>query len=81
MNDQKIMNSGLKAIGEDDYWRSFHVVVGNRWTTEKNAVIELFKILPFGSITNKVIQIPFLMKFTMFVLKYMQNTRNTECKI
>ena len=81
MNDRSMLVRGIDAIGESDYWRSFHVVTGDHWTTEDKAIIKLFRILPLGSFIHRVIQIPIFMKLSMLVLKYMQNTRKLECKI
>ena len=80
LSNQSTMKRGISVIGERDYWKSFHMVRGEYWTTEDEAIIELFRNLPLGSFTNKVVQIPIFMKFSMFVLKYMQNARNLECK-
>ncbi len=81
MHQQSILKKGIKAIGEDEYWRSFHIVNGNKWTTEQDAIVELFKIVPLGSIPHRVIKLAPIMKYTMFVLKYLQNTRKLECEI
>lgn len=81
LNDESIMERGINAIGKTKYWTSFHMLRGDHWSTEDEAIIELFRNLPFGSITHKAIQIPVLMKFSMFVLKFMQNTRKLECNI
>ena len=81
LNDVSIKKRGIRAIGETKYWQSFHMLRGDHWTTEDEAIIELCRNLPFGTFTHKAIQIPVLMKLSMFILKYMQNTRKLECKI
>ena len=81
MHQSDLIKVGYSEIGEENYWKSFHVVINNKWYTEKGAIIALSSLFPLGRIVSKIVGLgPILFMFDK-LLKNMQMRRSLSCKV
>ena len=81
MHDTDTMQAGIEKIGEEMYWKSFHIVDGDHWTSEEEAIKSLGGFFPMGKAVQLIIQVPPILKFLMFILRNMQQRRALQCSI
>lgn len=80
MNIPFIEREGLNLL-KDQYWVSFHVVKNGKWSTGKEAIINLSSLFPGGNILNKIVALKIIIIPLVFILKLMQSKRKLECRI
>lgn len=81
MHNPLVLSEGVEALGYEEYWTSFHMVVDQQWSTEAEAIIQLAGTLPLGSIWKLVASTPIILKPLLQLLRLMQKIRHTECAI
>ncbi len=81
MHEESAMKRGISLLGDEKYWASFHIVEGDTWTTESGSISALSRLLPFGSLIYRVVDLKPVMYLLMRVLKHMQEKRNQTCTI
>jgi len=81
MHIPEVMKLGLSKFDHEEYWTSFHIVKGDLWTSEKNAILELANHFPLNKFCRKIAELTPFMTFFMFLLKRAQEQRNAECKV
>lgn len=81
MTNPMILKEGIANLGEEMYWKSFHIVDSVGWTSEKEAIIRLAYYFPMGSLLTKIASINPISLVLMGVLRRMQKQRKLECII
>ena len=81
MSNPMILEEGIARIGHLQYWKSFHVVKGNKWYSESEAITELMRLLPLGKLMGQVAEAYPVKKFLTLLLHAFQRKRKHECKI
>ena len=81
LHNPSSMKKGIPLIGEETYWKSFHIVNGNIWVSEKEAIIALSSNFPFGNILSRIVALPPIITLCMIILRKMQIKRKLSCAI
>lgn len=79
MHHPHVMKRGVAAIGDDEYWRSFHIVKDDVWMTEKVAIAGLADHFPLGRLIGTFVRTPPVMSVLFALLRVFQRTRTAEC--
>lgn len=74
-------NEGLRVLGANEYWKSFHMVVDGHWTTEGEAIAELSGQFPFGTLWKRIVSIGIINKLSVQLLRHFQRMRKMECSV
>ncbi len=81
MSDERMMQIGIDVLGKEMYWRSFHVVRGDLWTSEGEAITELVSLFPLGKIWRSVMGVTPITRLSVQLLRHFQRRRKLECRI
>jgi hypothetical protein len=75
-----IEREGIKSIG-DEYWNSFHVVKDGHWTSDNEAIVELFKLFPLSTVLVRILDVPVVRSVSEKLLNHFKRMRRFECKL
>lgn len=81
MHESKLMKEGYLVIGEENYWKSFHIVKNNEWFTEESAIIALSSLFPLGGMITKIASTRPILFLLSKLLKNMQMQRDISCEV
>lgn len=81
MHESKLMKEGYLVIGEENYWKSFHIVKNNEWFTEEEALIALSSLFPLGGMITKIASTPPILFLLSKLLNNMQIRRDISCEL
>ncbi|MCY3412600.1 MAG: DUF393 domain-containing protein [Candidatus Heimdallarchaeota archaeon] len=80
MQDPDYLELGKLLVGEEEFWKSFHIYRDSKIYTEQAAIIALAEEFPLSAIAGRVVRVPVILKFLNQVLRIMQQRRQQSCQ-